>query len=59
MRQSKDFASVLKQEGAKVTLTWGENLNHFEILQTLDVLDGQFSREIAKLFSVLTETKTT
>ena len=59
MRQSKDFASVLKQEGTEVTLTWGKNLNHFEILQTLDLLDGQFSIEIATLFGVLTETKTT
>lgn len=49
MRQSSEFHDVLLHHRANVQLQWGEGLNHFEILETLETANGFFGQTLAAL----------
>lgn len=49
MRQSFEFHDLLLRHHARAELHWGEGLNHFEILETLETADGFFGQALAAL----------
>lgn len=46
MRQSQALHGALQAAGRSSRLLWGEGLNHFEILQTLERPDGLFAQGV-------------
>ena len=49
MRQSFEFHALLAQHHANAELHWGEGLNHFEILETLETAEGFFGKALLLL----------
>jgi hypothetical protein len=48
MRQSFEFHELLRHH-ANAELHWGEGLNHFEILETLETAEGFFGKALLLL----------
>ena len=48
-RQSYEFHDMLLSHQTNAQLHWGEGLNHFEILETLETADGFFGQALAAL----------
>lgn len=49
MRQSYEFAKSLADSEATVKISWVENLNHFEVLETLAASDGKMQKALLEL----------